>query len=152
MPSASELCHQRRQLVDFNADHFAQYRRRYEAFYASIMSRLYSSGQVFHFMNYEEINNPHFFAVLLAFIGADAKHVVLKARHTKQNPSHIVSRFSNPDAAEAFLRENNLQHWIYEGEVSFTGGATEGPKRRRKSRRRKENSPEESSGLVVGEG
>jgi hypothetical protein len=131
-------------LVEFNAEEFVNFRSRYEKYYASVLSSLHNSGQIFHFVNYEEINNQHLFSLLLAFIGADVKNAVLEGRHAKQNPSHIVSRFSNPDDAESFLREHNLHHWMYEGEVSFMHTSSEIPGGRRRARIRTQNSTQES--------
>jgi hypothetical protein len=109
----------KRPTMPFDADEFIRFRRRYEAYYTFIMDTLLESGQDFHLINYEEINNRHFFRSLLNFLGADLQHTDSEGKHIKQNPSNILSRFSNPDVVEAFLRENDLPHWSFEGQVLF---------------------------------
>jgi len=118
--------------VPFDADEFIFFRRKYESYYAAVMDALLESGQNFHMINYEEINNPHFFKPVLGYIGADLSGDASEGKHIKQNPSNIVSRFSNPEVVEAFLREHALPHWSFEGEVTFD---TENPRSRRGRKR-----------------
>jgi hypothetical protein len=114
----------------FNADKFITHRNRYESYYASVMNSLLESGQNFHLINYEEINNIYFFKSLLAYIGADLHGLSDEGKHIKQNPPNILSRFSNPDAVETFLRENDLAHWSFEGQVAFDGKAAQRNRRK----------------------
>ena len=105
--------------VKFNSDHFIRFHDRYVGFFGRILSDLSSTGQVYHFINYEDVNNPHAIANLVAFLGADPSRKFAAEsddrQHQKQNSSDILSRFSNPSSARRFLRENGLLHWMHEG-------------------------------------
>lgn len=132
--------------VCFDPDTFIALRRKYERYYASVMDALFQSGQNFHVIDYEEINNRHFFMSLLSYIGADLSHEVQEGKLVKQNPSNIVSRFSNPEAVEAFLREQELSHWSYEGQVSFDiDGAS-----RRTRKKKRDREPAQSEAVAAG--
>ncbi|HLY04340.1 MAG TPA: hypothetical protein VKR31_01190 [Rhizomicrobium sp.] len=105
--------------VLFDAERFKVHRRKYERYYASAMNTLLQGGQNFHLINYEEINNPWFFRSLLAYIGAESLAPPDEGKLIKQNPSNILSRFSNSREVEEFLLANDLVHWSFEGQVTF---------------------------------
>jgi len=106
-------------LVYFEGKAFVRFCRRYHRYYSNIMSRLREIGQYYYLINYEDINEPEVFANLLRFLGSDVADAELQGRIIKQNPPHIVSRFANADDVEEFLRQHNLMHWAYEGELSL---------------------------------
>jgi hypothetical protein len=56
--------------------------------------------------------------MLLRYLGAGTDVVPLENRDVRGAPN-IVSRFSNPDTVQAFLRDRGLMHWAYEGDASF---------------------------------
>jgi hypothetical protein len=103
--------------VTFDPDDFDRFARRYARYYKRVITRIQDTRQELYVINYEEINDIIFYRILLNYIGADCSQVQADGKLLKQNPSDILSRFSNRDVAEAFLREHNLLHWAYEGEV-----------------------------------
>ena len=42
-----------------------------------------------------------------------------RKKQVKQNSTDVCSRFSNPEDVMDFLRENDLLHWMHEGETSI---------------------------------
>ena len=129
--------------ISFDADAFVAYRRKYESYYASIMDALFESGQNFYVIDYEGINNRHFFMSLLSYIGADLERAP-NEKLVKQNPSNIISRFSNPEVVERYLREHDLLHWSYEGQALFD--LDEEPQRKQKKRRARKSLELEAAG------
>jgi hypothetical protein len=125
--------------VPFDEDEFLRFSQKYNRYYDGVMSKLRQSGQYYHVINYEDINEPEFFGNLLRFLGSECSEKASQGRNVKQNPAYILSRFSNTDTVEDFLRRHNLLYWTYEGELSFvpleTGGAAQ---KKRKSFRRRE--------------
>ena len=108
-----------RSTVQFDENEFLRFGKKYNRYYDNVMSKLRQSRQYYHLINYEDINEPEFFGNLLQFLGSEASEQPSNGRNVKQNPAYIVSRFSNADAVEEFLRHRNLMHWAYEGEVSL---------------------------------
>ncbi|HEY3638807.1 MAG TPA: hypothetical protein VGK90_11720 [Rhizomicrobium sp.] len=127
--------------VVFNPKRFITFHDHYVAFYRYVMEKLRTNSQPFYVMSYEDINSPQMMAAVIAFIGADPQLSIDVKNYTriqKQNPSFIVSRFSNPDDVEAFLAEHNLLHWRYEGETALYAFAERARKiSSRKLRKRK---------------
>jgi hypothetical protein len=109
----------RQQEVLFDADDFLEFNRKYVTFYKKVIERIYGSGQNFHFVNYEEINNSMFFVMLLKFIGANTRYPPAVSKNVKQNSRNILSRFANRGTVESFVRQHDLMHWSYEGELSL---------------------------------
>ena len=125
--------------VPFDENEFIRFGKKYNRYYDGVMSRLRQSRQYYHVINYEDINEPEFFGNLLRFLGSEASEQPSTGRNVKQNPAYIVSRFSNADAVEDFLRRRNLMHWAYEGELSLgplPNAADRKGKTRKSSRRR----------------
>jgi len=106
-------------VVEFNPKRFVAYATRYTSFYRSVFERLNEARQEFYVVHYEQINDLWFFSSLIAFIGADPANVVRTRGAIKLNSSAILSRFSNPEVAEEFLREHGLMSWLYESPVSL---------------------------------
>jgi hypothetical protein len=99
--------------IEFRSAHFERYRRRREALYAETRTKLKSAGQPYLDISYLEACEPDGIPRILAAIGADPA-VMLTTATQKRNPSDILARFSNPEAVEAWLRANGLEHWRYE--------------------------------------
>jgi hypothetical protein len=104
-------------VVTFDGAEFTQYWQRYMAFYGSIIDRLNATRQRFFLMHYDEINDPSLFSALLCFIGVEPPTARRSGRIVKQNSPEILKRFSNPEAAAAFLTDRNLMGWAYEPET-----------------------------------
>jgi hypothetical protein len=109
--------------IKFSPRKFAKFQENYNAFYRKVIGRLNERKQLFHLINYDEINDPNLFAALINFIGADQTYDGRNAGqtkpHLKQNPSDICSRFSNPGKVRQFLADNGFLHWSHEGETSL---------------------------------
>jgi hypothetical protein len=107
--------------VAFVQEKFVEFQTRFNAFYSRVIDRLNAHRQVFHLINYDEINDPTLFAGLVNFIGANPLLGVSKAdqhkNHVKQNPTNICSRFSNSEEVVEYLRETGLLHWAHEGDT-----------------------------------
>jgi hypothetical protein len=107
------------QKVTFDSQKFLGFHARYTNFYRKVLHRTLSVGQTFRFVNYDEINDPFLFSGLVTAIGAGAVESPLESGHYKQNPSDILSRFSNPGEVKDFLAVYGLMHWAYEGNTSM---------------------------------
>jgi hypothetical protein len=111
------------QKIRFDRKKFAKFHKKYIGFYQRVLEHLNDAGEPFHLINYDEINDLLFLRGLVRFIGADPRQEILEDTQRKQqvklNPGDIMSRFSNPEDAGAFLTENNLLHWQHEGLTSF---------------------------------
>jgi len=109
--------------VKFIAEKFMLFHNGYNKFYREVITHLVNARQNFHFINYEEINDPYLFGSLLNFIGANPLLGISKEDqykiHMKQNSSNICSRFANHEEVEQFLRQQGLLHWAQEGETSL---------------------------------
>jgi len=114
-------------VVTFEPGPFMAFCERTMKYYRGVFDRLIAARQIFHTMHYEQINDPWFFASLVGFIGGALAAAEPKGRRIKQNSSYILSRFSNPDDAEAFLREHGLMGWCHESEISLNPFPAESP-------------------------
>jgi|HubBroStandDraft_6_1064221.scaffolds.fasta_scaffold115545_2 hypothetical protein len=116
--------------VRFDESKFERFEKRYTSFFRSVIERLNDSGQMFYYFDYEHIGEPRLIQNLVSFIGGNSTRSILKdkqyKRQVKQNPSNILSRFSNPKEVKSFLRDRSLLHWAHEGELSFEGGLASG--------------------------
>lgn len=98
--------------IRFNEAKFITFHDTYIAFYRVVIKKLNDFGRRFCLVNYDEINAPLFFGGLLRFVGVggDVSATTIKQHHVKQNPSDILSRFSNPGLARSFLRTRGHLH------------------------------------------
>jgi LPS sulfotransferase NodH len=110
---------QEQQKTIFDPQKFLNFHNRYTNFYRRVLNRIISNGQSFHFLNYDEINDPILFNSLVTSITGIAVEARLESGHAKQNSSDILSRFSNPAEVEGFLAARGLMHWAYEGNTSL---------------------------------
>jgi LPS sulfotransferase NodH len=116
-------------LVRFESKKFVKYCRKYTSFYRDVLQSLEGGRQPFHFLNYETINDPIFFAAVVAFIGADPAKATLQPASIKQNSSELLKRFCNPEEVEELLRSEGRLNWLYEGETSLTLFQTQKPEK-----------------------
>lgn len=135
-------------VVPFDEHEFIRFSRKYNRYYDGVMSKLRGSAQYYHLINYEDINEREFFGNLLQFLGTETSEAASKGRTVKQNPAYILSRFSNPDIVENFLRRRNLMHWAYEGEL-FLGPLRDAPPGRTKARKSSRNKASQATGSAA---
>ena len=111
--SVAQMARSGRPKVQFNWERFAQHCTKYSEFYSQIFERLVDTGQAFHVVRYNEINSVPSLRALLQFIGAHTE-VMSLPKPAIRGPYDILSRFSNPEVAERYLREHGLMHWAHE--------------------------------------
>jgi len=103
-----------RSLVQFSKSAFLQYRGNYEERYQNIFATL--RGQSHFVFRFEELNESARISALLQFLGACPEVAEVKTPAVR-GPRDVLSRFSNPENAENFLREHGLMHWSREDDV-----------------------------------
>lgn len=103
--------------IEFLKDEFDQLRNGYLANYHLARRLLTETKQMFFSLHYSEINNVDVLSEMLHFIGANQR-VEKLATLPIRGSSDILSRFSNPEVAERYLREHGLMHWAHEHEAS----------------------------------
>ncbi len=114
--SAVEMLHVTRPAVTFSNDQFREWHSAYTEFYSRILERLRATGQEFHLIRYDELNADSHFISVLRFLGAAPECASIDAPPVRGS-SDIISRFSNPEAVEAYLRGCGLIHWAHEQDV-----------------------------------
>ncbi len=105
--------------VEFDPNKFLRFWQRYAGYYRIVFERLNSTGQLFHLVYYTELNDTRFFDRVMGFVEAQPARGAAEVHNRKQNSSDILSRFSNPEVAEAFLRKQRLTGWAFENETSL---------------------------------
>jgi hypothetical protein len=115
--SPSDMNAVKRPLVTFIENEFSENRLKYANYYARIFETLNGTAQRFHVIAYREINMPNSLVSVLRFLDASPE-VVRVAALPIRGSSDILSRFSNPEVAERYLREHGLMHWAHEHEAS----------------------------------
>jgi hypothetical protein len=114
--SPASMSDVKRPLVTFTENEFAEGRFKYANYYSRILRTLRDTAQRFHLIAYEEINVPNRLALALRFLDAIPQVVPLPPLPIRGS-SDILSRFSNPEVAERYLREHGLMHWAHEHDV-----------------------------------
>jgi hypothetical protein len=114
--SAAEMLRVERPMVAFSGEQFHQWRSGYEEFYSHIFGRLRITGQEFHLIRYEELNVSDRFVSLLEFLGANPRPMALEPLPVRGS-ANILSRFTNPEAAEMSLRKHDRLHWAREEDL-----------------------------------
>lgn len=106
--------------VSFDPEKFVEVTEGYTRFIEETLNALTASNQPYRFVRYDELNNPALLQSLMTFLGARALDFNDGAKRSEVRASpDILSRFSNPEDAEAFLRGRGLMHWAYEGDTVF---------------------------------
>jgi hypothetical protein len=100
--------------VEFKAKKFAEFHREHAMFFDDIARRLAADGQRFHRSRFEDFNNPVRLAATLEFLGVMPELPPLQEPPANRGSPDVLSRFTNPEIAEAYLREHNLMHWARE--------------------------------------
>jgi hypothetical protein len=101
-------------LVKFNAVKFAPFHHQHTTFLDETEQRLAAGGQNFHRSHFEDLNDPVRLTAMLKFLGVAPELPPLQEPPANRGSSDVLSRFSNPEVAEAYLREHNLMHWARE--------------------------------------
>src|SRR6202012_3017603 len=95
-------------LVEFKAKKFAEFHHDHAAFFEGIERRLAAGGQRVHRSHFEDLNAPARLVALLNFLKVAPQVPPLQEPPPNRGSSDVLSRFSNPDIAEAYLREHDL--------------------------------------------
>jgi hypothetical protein len=101
-------------LVEFKAKQFDVFRNEHTTFFDETERRLEADGQRVHHSRFEDFDNPARLATILEFLGVTPELPPLQEPPANRGSSDVLSRFSNPDVAEAYLSENDLMHWARE--------------------------------------
>ncbi|HTT98890.1 MAG TPA: sulfotransferase [Rhizomicrobium sp.] len=101
-------------LVEFKAKQFVKIHQQNTTYFDDIERRLEAGGQRFHRSRFEEINDPARHIAVLDFLGVVSTLPSLKGAPPNRGSSDVLSRFSNPEDAEAYLRDQDLMHWARE--------------------------------------
>jgi hypothetical protein len=86
----------------------------YQAHYRHVIEVLNETNQDYLFLTYEDYINESLFRRVFPFLGLSQPEV-LQTRMKKMNASDILSRFTNPEDVNLYLREIGKQSWAYEG-------------------------------------
>jgi len=96
--------------LPFNPGAFDNFRRIYQSFYSSWLSRLAQSGQHYCYIEYNTMRNPRLLARVFAFLGA--KPILdLQAATMKSGAMQLPSRYDNPEAVRAHLEKIGRLDW-----------------------------------------
>jgi hypothetical protein len=101
-------------LVPFNPTKFAPFHEEHATFPDETERALAASGQRYHLSRFEELNDPARLTSVLEFLGVAPELPPLQEAPPNRGSSDTLSRFSNPETAEAYLREHGLMHWARE--------------------------------------
>lgn len=96
----------------------------YQTHYKKTFDVLNETGQDYLFMTYEDYLNESFFRRIFPFLGLSQPDA-LQTRMKKQNTSDILSRFFNPEEAQAYIMRIGRMNWANEGFMLW-GGKEEG--------------------------
>lgn len=107
----------KRPLIEFVEAEFVELREGNSKHYNAVEDVLHDTGQGFLHFHYEYINDNARLSQLLSFIGAKPEPVTVSTPDVRGS-SDILSRFSNPEVAERYLREHGLMHWAHEADSS----------------------------------
>jgi len=105
----------KRPLVEFVETEFVELREKNSRHYSAVKNMLQETGQGFFLFHYEYINHNARLSQLLSFIGANPDPAEVSTPDVRGS-SDILSRFSNPEVAERYLREHGLMHWAHEAD------------------------------------
>lgn len=101
-------------LVEFKAKRFALFHREHVAFFDGLERRLASGRQRFHRSRFEDFNDPVRMTAILEFLSVAPALPPVREPPPNRGSSDVLSRFSNPRIAEAYLQEHDLMHWARE--------------------------------------
>jgi hypothetical protein len=101
-------------LVAFDAENFAAFHREHAVFFDETERGIAAGGQKYHVSRFEEINDPARLTAMLEFLGVAPELPPLQGPPPNRGSSDVLSRFSNPEAAEAYLRDHGVMHWARE--------------------------------------
>jgi hypothetical protein len=105
--------------ITFKGKQFLEFKNKYLSFCHSVIEELNRTGQNYFLMRYEDMNDPSMLGDAIAFLGIKPKRLKYTSNLVKENSPNILSRLANPDEALAFLREQGVAHWAFEGRTSL---------------------------------
>ncbi len=105
--------------IEFRRKKFLNFSDNYLSFYRRVLETLSGQQQPFYVVDYEQLNDRWLLGGVINFIGARPPAGRLSTGHIRQNSSAILDRFENPEAVEAFLKDNDLLGWRYESPMSL---------------------------------
>ena len=106
--------------VRFDPHDFEAFHDRYAGWFRSVFRSIAASGQVCRPIEYCQLTEKALIGGLLAFLGVEPDTYEPGSRSLKLNPTDILSRFSNPEAAHAFLVERDRLSWSHESKTSWS--------------------------------
>lgn len=98
--------------VEFAPRAFERFRAMMAAHHAEVDRVLGAHGTPRCDVEYRALAREGTMERLCAFLGVEA--APLSSDLKKRNPSDVLARFTNPDTARAYLRENGLEDWAVE--------------------------------------
>jgi LPS sulfotransferase NodH len=105
--------------VEFDGDEFSDHCRRYTASTDRIIRTLTAQKQPFWIVRYDELNNSAMIGALVRFLGAEDPMPEDPIPARGRGAPNILSRFSNPEVAKAFLKSKGLMQWAFESDMMF---------------------------------
>lgn len=105
--------------VRFRPDGFVKFHDRRVQFHLAWVTRIAQSGQQFHWIEYEDLNEPVKLASLLAFVGGNAAGYKSTEPVARRPATDVCARFENAGEVEAFLHRHGLMHWAFEAETAL---------------------------------
>jgi LPS sulfotransferase NodH len=97
--------------VEFVPDEFERFLEKDRQAYAEVIARLTSHKQPVFEIEYGQLDDEGMLNELMAFIGVERRSLQ-DTTVVKQNPSAVLRRFSNPEAAVAALRGTQMSRWL----------------------------------------
>jgi len=101
-------------LVEFDPSAFRGYMTEIGGYFSGIRESLNASGKPYYELDYTEINDQERLKGLVEYLGVEyGDRLVGTIR--KQNPPHILSRFSNPDTVTEEMQRLGKAAWLEGG-------------------------------------
>ena len=104
---------QRRAKVHFDTQEFAYFIPWWDTVYAHWETEVSNTGVRHMKIDYVEARTSAGMEQIVSFLNL-APNSLGQMPTLKRNSDSMLDRFSNPEEVEAFLRENDLEHWLIE--------------------------------------
>lgn len=99
--------------LDWDADDFNAYAADYRRAYAELKQRISASGSAHLNIQYRDLQSTKVFQQVFDFLGVEPIPVDTGVIR-KQNTSHIVERFAQPEQVRDYLQKHGLMAWEVE--------------------------------------